>query len=284
MPVNAISQSDNRKQNNIMAASAGIIAGTGGAIGGYSFAPRAVKNMDELLTCDADVFCKTLDKMEKSKSREAYTQAWSLLPARGTMDSIEVRLNNAFPGDKISLKDFKKQLADKEKTVKESGRKIDAFITEITKKSGTNMSLEEYFNNIIKKGILPEDIVNLVKDDVINIIGEDGLKAPNPINEKTIEMFQSSKELADSITKQEIKMYKNLLKTEKNGVLLKKDMIESARKDMKPMIDTMLSNTTFESIKKYVPKVGQTKWAVIGGAAAALAAGLSVKMFGSRAQ
>ena len=36
MPVNAISQSDNRKQNNIMAASAGIIAGTGGAIGGYS--------------------------------------------------------------------------------------------------------------------------------------------------------------------------------------------------------------------------------------------------------
>ena len=49
MPVNAISQSDNRKQNNIMAASAGIIAGTGGAIGGYSFAPRAVKNMDELL-------------------------------------------------------------------------------------------------------------------------------------------------------------------------------------------------------------------------------------------
>lgn len=97
-------------------------------------------------------------------------------------------------------------------------------------------------------------------------------------------MFQSSKELADSITKQEIKMYKNLLKTEKNGVLLKKDMIESARKDMKPMIDTMLSNTTFESIKKYVPKVGQTKWAVIGGAAAALAAGLSVKMFGSRAQ
>lgn len=146
------------------------------------------------------------------------------------------------------------------------------------------MSLDEYFNNIIKKGILPEDIVNLVKDDVINIIGEDGLKAPNPINEKTIEMFQSSKELADSITKQEIKMYKNLLKTEKNGVLLKKDMIESARKDMKPMIDTMLSNTTFESIKKYVPKVGQTKWAVIGGAAAALAAGLSVKMFGSRAQ
>lgn len=35
-------------------------------------------------------------------------------------------------------------------------------------------------------------------------------------------MFQSSKELADSITKQEIKMYKNLLKTEKNGVLIKK--------------------------------------------------------------
>ena len=284
MPINAISQSDNRKQNNIMAASAAIIAGTGGAIGGYNFAPRAVKSIDELLTCDADVFCKTLDKMEKTKTPQAYEQVWTIGPARAAMDSVEIRLNSAFPGEKISVEDFKKQLAQKEKTIKQSGKKIDAFITEITNKSGTNMSLEEYFNTIQKKGILPEDMINLIKEDIVSIIGEEGLKAPNPINEKTIDMFKSSRELADSITKQEINLYKNLLKVEKDGVILKKDMIESARKDIKPMVDNMLNCTTFESLKKYIPKKGQTKWAVIGGTAAALIAGLGVKMFGSKAQ
>lgn len=284
MPINAISQSDNRKQNNIMAASAAIIAGTGGAIGGYNFAPRAVKSIDELLTCDADVFCKTLDKMEKTKTPQAYEQVWTIGPARAAMDSVEIRLNSAFPGEKISVEDFKKQLAQKEKTIKQSGKKIDAFITEITNKSGTNMSLEEYFNTIQKKGILPEDMINLIKEDIVSIIGEEGLKAPNPINEKTIDMFKSSRELADSITKQEINLYKNLLKVEKDGVILKKDMIESARKDIKPMVDNMLNGTTFESLKKYIPKKGQTKWAVIGGTAAALIAGLGVKMFGSKAQ
>lgn len=284
MPINAISQSDNRKQNNIMAASAAIIAGTGGAIGGYNFAPRAVKSIDELLTCDADVFCKTLDKMEKAQTPQAYQQVWTIGPARAAMDSVEIRLNSAFPGEKISVEDFKKQIAQKEKTIKQSGKKIDAFITEITNKSGTNMSLEEYFNTIQKKGILPEDMINLIKEDIVSIIGEEGLKAPNPINEKTIDMFKSSRELADSITKQEINLYKNLLKVEKDGVILKKDMIESARKDIKPMVDNMLNGTTFESLKKYIPKKGQTKWAVIGGTAAALIAGLGVKMFGSKAQ
>ena len=111
MPVNAISQSDNRRQNNIMAASAAIIAGTGGAAAGYNLAPRAVKSIDELLTCKADVFCKTLDNMEKAKTPQAYQQVWTIGPARTAMDSVEIRLNSAFPGDKISVKDFKKQLA-----------------------------------------------------------------------------------------------------------------------------------------------------------------------------
>lgn len=284
MPVNAISQSDNRRQNNIMAASAAIIAGTGGAAAGYNLAPREVKSIDELLTCKADVFCKTLDNMEKAKTPQAYQQVWTIGPARTAMDSVEIRLNSAFPGDKIAVKDFKKQLAQKEKTIKQSGKKIDAFMAEIIKKKGTNMSLEEYFNAIQKKGILPEDLINLVKEDIINIIGEEGLKAPNPINEQTIEMFQSSREIADSITKREINMYKNLLKAEKDGVILKKDMIEYARKDIKPIVNDILNGTTFESIKKYIPKKGQTKWAVIGGSAAALIAGLGVKIFGSRAE
>lgn len=268
MPVNAISQSDNRRQNNIMAASAAIIAGTGGAAAGYNLAPREVKSIDELLTCKADVFCKTLDNMEKAKTPQAYQQVWTIGPARTAMDSVEIRLNSAFPGDKIAVKDFKKQLAQKEKTIKQSGKKIDAFMAEIIK----------------KKGILPEDLINLVKEDIINIIGEEGLKAPNPINEQTIEMFQSSREIADSITKREINMYKNLLKAEKDGVILKKDMIEYARKDIKPIVNDILNGTTFESIKKYIPKKGQTKWAVIGGSAAALIAGLGVKIFGSRAE
>ena len=282
MPVNSIQSSDNRVQNNIMAASAAIGAGTAGAIAGSKYAPRTAKNLDELLNGNSDVFYKTIDNMQNTKSLDAISKSWKLIPARAVLDNLEVRINNAFPGDKISSADFKQQLIKQEKDAKNANKKIDAFINYLTNKKGQNISLEEYFNEIKKRDILPENIINIVKKDIVDAIGEDGYKAPNPINNTTIDMFKYSKDKAINVTNKELELYKNLAKIEKNGFLHKKDMLESAKKEYKPIIHNMLQDFSFDSVKKFVPQTGKTKWALITGSTAALISAACVKLFGNK--
>ena len=282
MAIYPIQPKDNRTQNNIMAISTGICAGTAGAIAGSTYAPRAAKNLDELLNANSDVFFKTIDNMQNTKSLDAVSKSWGLIPARAVLDNLEVRINNAFPGDKISSTDFKQQLIKQEKDAKNANKKIDAFINYLTNKKGQNISLEEYFNEIKKRDILPENIINIVKKDIVEAIGEDGYKAPNPINDTTIDMFKSSRDIAINVTNKELELYKNLAKVEKNGFLHKKDMLESAKKEIKPVIDNMLQDFSFDSVKKFVPQTGKTKWALITGGAAALISAACVKLFGNK--
>lgn len=282
MHIYPVQNKDNRAQNNIMAISTGICAGTAGAIAGSTYAPRAAKNLDELLNANSDVFYKTIDNMQNAKSLDAASKSWGLIPARAVLDNLEVRINNAFPGDKISSTDFKQQLTKQEKTAKNANKKIDAFINYLTNKKGQNISLEEYFNEIKKRDILPENIINIVKKDIVEAIGEDGYKAPNPINDSTIDMFKSSRDIAINVTNKELELYKNLAKIEKNGFLHKKDMLESAKKEIKPVIDNMLHDFSFDSVKKFVPQTGKTKWALITGGAAAIISAACVKLFGNK--
>lgn len=282
MAIYPIQPKDNRTQNNIMAISTGICAGTAGAIAGSTYAPRAAKNLDELLNANSDVFFKTIDNMQNTKSLDAVSKSWGLIPARAVLDNLEVRINNAFPGDKISSTDFKQQLIKQEKDAKNANKKIDTFINYLTNKKGQNISLEEYFNEIKKRDILPENIINIVKKDIVEAIGEDGYKAPNPINDTTIDMFKSSRDIAINVTNKELELYKNLAKVEKNGFLHKKDMLESAKKEIKPVIDNMLHDFSFDSVKKFVPQTGKTKWALITGGAAALISAACVKLFGNK--
>ena len=282
MAIYPIQPKDNRTQNNIMAISTGICAGTAGAIAGSTYAPRAAKNLDELLNANSDVFFKTIDNMQNTKSLDAVSKSWGLIPARAVLDNLEVRINNALPGDKISSTDFKQQLIKQEKDAKNANKKIDTFINYLTNKKGQNISLEEYFNEIKKRDILPENIINIVKKDIVEAIGEDGYKAPNPINDTTIDMFKSSRDIAINVTNKELELYKNLAKVEKNGFLHKKDMLESAKKEIKPVIDNMLQDFSFDSVKKFVPQTGKTKWALITGGAAALISAACVKLFGNK--
>ena len=282
MHIYPVQNKDNRAQNNIMAISTGICAGTGGAIAGSTYAPRAAKNLDELLNANSDVFYKTIDNMQNAKSLDAVAKSWGLIPARAVLDNLEVRINNAFPGDKISSTDFKQQLIKQEKDAKNANKKIDAFINYLTNKKGQNISLEEYFNEIKKRDILPENIINIVKKDIVDAIGEDGYKAPNPINDSTIDMFKSSRDIAINVTNKELELYKNLAKIEKNGFLHKKDMLESAKKEIKPVVDNMLQDFSFDSVKKFVPQTGKTKWALITGGAAAIISAACVKLFGNK--
>lgn len=282
MHIYPVQNKDNRAQNNIMAISTGICAGTAGAIAGSTYAPRAAKNLDELLNANSDVFYKTIDNMQNTKSLDAVSKSWGLIPARAVLDNLEVRINNAFPGDKISSAEFKQQLIKQEKDAKNANKKIDAFINYLTNKKGQNISLEEYFNEIKKRDILPENIINIVKKDIVEAIGEDGYKAPNPINDTTIDMFKSSRDIAVNVTNKELELYKNLAKIEKNGFLHKKDMLESAKKEIKPVIDNMLHDFSFDSVKKFVPQTGKTKWALITGGAAAIISAACVKLFGNK--
>lgn len=282
MHVNSIQRSDSRVQNNIMAASAAICAGTAGAIAGYNAAPRAAKNLDELMQAKHDVFYRTIDNMQNSKSIDAVLKTYALLPVKGAINSIEVRVNNAFPGDKIPAADFKTNLKKQEQSINKASEKINTFISSIIKKKGTNMSLEEYFNELGKRDILPKNLINLTKEGIINVIGEDGYKAPNPINDETIDMFKSAGDISLNVSKKELALYKNFIKLEKNGILNKKDMIESAKKDMKPIINDILTGISFDEIKKFVPKTGQTKYALITGGASALLAAIGTKMLGHK--
>lgn len=80
---------------------------------------------------------KTIDNIQNTKSLDAFSKTWSLIPAKGFYDSLEIRLNNAFPGDKIPVNDFKQQLAKQEKYIKTAGEKINGFIDGIVKKTVT---------------------------------------------------------------------------------------------------------------------------------------------------
>lgn len=282
MAIYPIQHKDNRAQNNIMAISTGICAGTAGAIVGSKYAPRAAKNLEDLLYGNSDVFYKTIDNMQNTKSLDTISKSWGLIPAKAVLDNLEVRINNAFPGDKISSADFKQQLSKQEKAAKNANKKIDTFINYLTNKKGQNISLEEYFNEIKKRDILPENIINIVKKDIVDAIGEDGYKAPNPINDSTIDMFKSSRDIAINVTNKELELYKNLAKVEKKGFLHKKDMLESTKKEIKPVIDNMLHDFSFDSVKKFVPQTGKTKWALITGSAAAIISAACVKFFGNK--
>ena len=272
---------ENRTQNNIMAASAAICAGAAGAAAGYNFAPATVKNMDELLNSTPDVFCKTIDNLQKSNSIDNLMSSWALIPAKASMETLEQRINNAFPGDNISVKEFKTNLQSQKAKIKNCGKKIDKFISEIINKKDGQMSLNEYLSELSKRDILPETMINIVKQNIVEVIGEDGLNAPNTIDKATIDMFKSSKEMAINIANQEISLYKKFLNLEKDGILYKQDMITSAKKDIKPIIDNMVNNVSFDSIKNFIPKA-RTKWALIAGGSAAFISAACVKIFGNK--
>lgn len=280
MPINSIQSYDNKTQNNLTALASGICVGTAGAITGYNIAPRAAKNMDQLLNSSSDVFYKTVDNMQNAKDLNVLRNAFTIIPAKSINDNIEARLNAIFPGDKISAKDFKKQLKSQEKQIKTARANIDKFIEDITKKKGTNMSLEEYFNTLAEKEILPKKTIPIIKQSIVNVIGEDGYKEKTPIDDNMIDVYKSSRDIALQITNDEIKMYKNLQKVEKDGVLLKKDMIASAKKDLKPIINNMLTGVSFNDIKEFIPRFAKAKWAAITGVSAGVISAACVKLFG----
>ena len=59
-------------------------------------------------------------------------------------------------------------------------------------------------------------------------------------------------------------------------------MIASAKKDLKPIINDMLTGVSFNDIKEFIPRVAKTKWATITGISAGVISAACVKLFGNK--
>lgn len=276
-----VSQSSNKTQNNIYALSAATITGTAGAIAGYKFAPREAKNLNELINSSTDVFCSTLDNMQ-TKNPTLYVQNYPLISARANIKGLEYRINNAFPGDKISIEDLKKQITKQEKAIQKNKAKSQEIFKELSGKKGQNISIADYYKLLEQKKVLPEDILNTFREDIINTIGEETFNLKQPINDEMLETFRTYNATAENISQKEISMYRKFLKLELNGFVHKDEMLSSAKEDIKPITESLTKNLSFDAIKKYIPQKGQMKWAGIIGSGAALLTAIGVKIFSDK--
>lgn len=277
----AIQPVQNNSQNNIYALSAGTIAGVCGAFAGYNYAPRYANNLDELMKSSSDVFCKTMENMQ-IKSPTKYLSNYPLIAARACNDGVEYKINKAFRGNDTKVSTVERKIKTQEKKINASNKRVDKFIETLISKYGENMSIEDYFTELKKSKIYPDDIVEILKTDVLETLGEKDFKIKSPVNEDMIKSFIKSKEIANNVAKDEIDMYKNFLKLEKDGVIKKSDMLASAKKDVKPIVNKMLERVSFDNVKRFVPKKGQAKWAAIAGSTAAILTAGCVKLFGDK--
>lgn len=270
----------NNSQNNIYALSAGTIAGACGAFAGYNYAPRYANNLNELIN-SSDVFDKTMINMQ-TKSPITYISNYPLYGAKIYNDGVEYNINKIFPGDNIDVSVIKEKIKTQETKINNANKKVDAFIETLISKYGENMSMEDYFTELKKSEVYPEKIVKIIEADAKKVLGEKDFKIKSPVNEDMVNSFSRGKELANKLAKDEIEMYKNFLNLEKDGVIKKSDMLASAKKDTKPIVDMLLEKISFNNIKRFVPQKGQAKWAAIAGSAAAIIAAGCVKLFGDK--
>lgn len=276
-------QNNYNAQNNLMAISGGVIAGTVGALAGYNFvAPRAAKNIEQLVHLDSDTFYRTIDNMEAARSPVMLEAMSTIVPARGIYNSLEVRINNAFPGDKISKTEFQKYYKNQEKSIKDTQKNIKNILKDLQKAKGTNITLDKYFESLESKKVLTQDLRNILTEAFVSVHGEEALTTEMPVTNKLINIFIDCKNKADSIVTQELNLYKSFRKLEKNGVICKDDMIKLAKEKIKPIVASLTEKCEFGNFKRFIPRKGQAKWAAITGGAAALFTAGCVKLFGDK--
>lgn len=281
MTVTAISN-ENNKQNNIYAAAGAVAAGTAGGVAGRFIAPKAAKSLDDMLTVSPDVFEKTMNNM-KAKDGAVFAEAMqTVFPARSTLDNFSVIINQAFNEDAVpvdKLKDFIKQ---KEDLITLKVQKFDEVVNKYIANKDQMFTLNEFHDDLLKNNALTEQEFKLARLTVANAVGEEVLSTPLSLDDALLQTFNNSKKQLASVSNSEINIYKALLKLEKDGIVAKKDMLESVKVEAKTITDSFLQNTSFDKIKKFVPKKGVMKWASIIGAASAVIVGGAIKLFGGK--
>ena len=277
MTISAI-QND-KTQNNITAISSGIIAGTSGAFAGYNFAPKyATKNMEEVLALKPDVFNKTINNMLSHSENSFLTAIFQLEPSKAIIERTKHNINELCPTDKVSVDKIQEFIETQQKDIDCLSKEFDDIITDLSSHVKENIKVKDYLKQLRENKNFPENVRYAIEGLVKNFSKTPKFNEKLPVSD-LVEFLSFRKNVAERFTQNELLIYDEMLKLKKDGLVTKSDMINSANKNVKSIVDKTLDGVSFDYIKKFIPRKSQAKWATIVGGASALLTAIGVKIF-----
>ena len=279
MAINSVT-ADRRAQNNSLYAGIGAaVAGTAGALGGSYMAPKAAKTLDDLVFGDADVFDKSVNKM-RNRNISAFNEAMqTIIPARAFKNSLNNIVDTSFAEEKVPLEKVNEFIKTKEGLINEAFNGYNAVVDEYSSKSKV-FTLNELYDDLLKHKALTKESCKEIKELMAASYGEEVLDAPTVMDAEKIKALTTDRDRLVQAGNLELNLYKKFTALEKDGVVLKKDMLDTVKSEAKSMTDPFLANTSFDRFKKFVPRKGAALYAMAAGLASALIAGGAIKLFG----
>lgn len=277
MPVESV-KNDTANKTNLYAGIGAGAAGFAGAAGGYCMAPRAVKTLDELVFGSGDVFDKTLNNMRK-KNAEVFGMAMqTIFPARVTNNSLLHLVKTGFTDEKVPAASVREFVANKEEAVHNVIQGYDEIINSY-KARKDSFTLNELYDDMLKRNVICEEDLKNTKPFLSATLGEAIFDAPVTMSDELSQALETGKKNVIQTCNMELNLYKKFLNLEKDGVILKTDMLETVKQEVKSVTEPFLQNVSFDSLKKFVPKKGAVLWAAAAGIVSAGVVGGAIKLF-----
>lgn len=279
MAINSVTADRRAQNNNLYAGIGAAVAGAGGALGGSYMAPRAAKTLDDLVFGDADVFDKSVNKM-RNRNINAFNEAMqTIIPARAFKNSLNNIVDTSFAEEKVPLEKVNEFIKTKEGLINEAFNGYNAVVEEYSSTSKV-FTLNELYDDLLKHKALTKESCKEIKELMAASYGEEVLDAPTVMDAEKIKALTADRDRLVQAGNLELNLYKKFAALEKDGVVLKKDMLDTVKSEAKSMTDPFLTKTSFGRFKKFVPRKGAALYAMAAGLASALIAGGAIKLFG----
>lgn len=279
MAINSVTADRRAQNNNLYAGIGAAVAGTAGALGGSYMAPKAAKTLDDLVFGDADVFDKSVNKM-RNRNISAFNEAMqTIIPARAFKNSLNNIVDTSFAEEKVPLEKVNEFIKTKEGLINEAFNGYNAVVDEYSSKSKV-FTLNELYDDLLKHKALTKESCKEIKELMAASYGEEVLDAPTVMDAEKIKALTTDRDRLVQAGNLELNLYKKFTALEKDGVVLKKDMLDTVKSEAKSMTDPFLTKTSFDRFKKFVPRKGAALYAMAAGLASALIAGGAIKLFG----
>ena len=279
MAINSVTADRRAQNNNLYAGIGAAVAGAGGALGGSYMAPRAAKTLDDLVFGDADVFDKSVNKM-RNRNINAFNEAMqTIIPARAFKNSLNNIVDTSFAEEKVPLEKVNEFIKTKEGLINEAFNGYNAVVEEYSSTSKV-FTLNELYDDLLKHKALTKESCKEIKELMAASYGEEVLDAPTVMDAEKIKALTADRDRLVQAGNLELNLYKKFAALEKDGVVLKKDMLDTVKSEAKSMTDPFLTKTSFDRFKKFVPRKGSALYAMAAGLASALIAGGAIKLFG----
>lgn len=279
MAINSVTADRRVLNNNLYAGIGAAVAGAGGALGGSCMAPRAAKTLDDLVFGDADVFDKSVNKM-RNRNISAFNEAMqTIIPARAFKNSLNNIVDTSFAEEKVPLEKVNEFIKTKEGLINEAFNGYNAVVDEYSSKSKV-FTLNELYDDLLKHKALTKESCKEIKELMAASYGEEVLDAPTVMDAEKIKALTADRDRLVQAGNLELNLYKKFAALEKDGIVLKKDMLDTVKSEAKSMTDPFLTKTSFDRFKKFVPRKGAALYAMAAGLASALIAGGAIKLVG----